>query len=71
MSSNDESRFLLNPDTAELMERVLYEVKRVVVGQDRFLERVMVALLAGGITFLLLRDDAPARRGATTVQLQP
>ena len=48
MPSNDESRFLLNPDTAELMERVLYEVKRVVVGQDRFLERVMVALLAGG-----------------------
>jgi MoxR-like ATPase len=31
-----------------LMERVLYEVKRVVVGQDRFLERVMVALLAQG-----------------------
>ena len=28
------------------MERVLYEVKRVVVGQDHFLERVMVALLA-------------------------
>jgi MoxR-like ATPase len=32
--------------TATLMERVLYEVKRVVVGQDRFLERVLVALLA-------------------------
>jgi aryl-alcohol dehydrogenase-like predicted oxidoreductase len=35
-------------DTAALMERVLYEVKRVVVGQDRFLERVMVAMLAQG-----------------------
>ena len=35
-------------DAATLMERVLYEVKRVVVGQDQFLERVMVALLAGG-----------------------
>ena len=34
--------------TATLMERILYEVKRVVVGQDRFLERVMVALLAQG-----------------------
>ena len=28
------------------MEQILYEVKRVVVGQDRFLERVMVAILA-------------------------
>ena len=35
-------------DTATLMERILYEVKRVVVGQDRFLERVLVALLAEG-----------------------
>ena len=25
---------------AQLMEQILYEVKRVVVGQDRFLERV-------------------------------
>ena len=29
------------PESAQLMERILYEVKRVVVGQDRFLERVM------------------------------
>ena len=36
------------PDTAQLMEQILYEVKRVVVGQDRFLERVMVAMLAQG-----------------------
>jgi MoxR-like ATPase len=35
-------------EAATLMERVLYEVKRVVVGQDRFLERVMVAVLAQG-----------------------
>ena len=35
-------------DTAQLMEQVLYEVKRVVVGQDRFLERVMIAMLAQG-----------------------
>jgi MoxR-like ATPase len=34
--------------TAQLMEQILYEVKRVVVGQDRFLERVMVAILAQG-----------------------
>ncbi|MGE5115351.1 MAG: AAA family ATPase [Betaproteobacteria bacterium] len=36
------------PAATNLMERVLYEVKRVVVGQDRFLERVMVALLSQG-----------------------
>ena len=29
-----------------LMEQLLYEVKRIVVGQDRFLERVLVAMLA-------------------------
>ena len=33
---------------AALMQRVLYEVKRVVVGQDHFLERVLVAILAQG-----------------------
>ena len=33
---------------AALMERILYELKKVVVGQDRFLERVLVALLAQG-----------------------
>ena len=34
-------------ETASLMERVLYEVKRVVVGQDHFLERVLVATPKG------------------------
>ena len=39
-----------SPDsTATLMERMLYEVKRVVVGQDRFLERVLIAMLAQGL----------------------
>jgi MoxR-like ATPase len=31
-----------------LMERVLYEVKKVIVGQDHLLERMIVALLARG-----------------------
>ena len=31
---------------SSLMERILYEVKKVVVGQDHFLERVLVAMLA-------------------------
>ena len=30
------------------MERLLYEVKKVIVGQDHLLERLIVALLARG-----------------------
>ena len=35
-------------DRAAPMERVLYEVKKVIVGQDHLLERLIVALLARG-----------------------
>jgi MoxR-like ATPase len=39
----------LEPDEArEALERALFEVKKVVVGQDRMLERMLVALLSGG-----------------------
>ncbi len=65
MTSNDDSRFSLNPGTAELMEQILYEVKRVVVGQDRFLERMMVALLAGGH---LLVEGVPGLAKTLTVK---
>src|SRR6266404_1669593 len=41
----DQSR---NPDSRLPMERVLYEVKKVIVGQDHMLERLVVALLARG-----------------------
>ena len=37
-----------NPQNKLLMERVLYEVKKVIVGQDHLLERMVVALLARG-----------------------
>jgi MoxR-like ATPase len=37
-----------NPSTNRPMERVLYEVKKVIVGQDVLLERLAVALLARG-----------------------
>ncbi|MGH8958179.1 MAG: AAA family ATPase, partial [Acidimicrobiia bacterium] len=30
------------------MELALYEIKRVIAGQDAMLERVLVSLLAGG-----------------------
>ena len=51
--------------TATLMEQVLYEVKRVVVGQDRFLERVMVAMLAQGH---LLVEGVPGLAKTLTVK---
>ena len=41
------------------MERILYEVKKVVVGQDHFLERVLVAILAQGH---LLVEGVPGPR---------
>ena len=65
MTDADISRFEPNPATAELMEQILYEVKRVVVGQDRFLERVMVALLAGGH---LLVEGVPGLAKTLTVK---
>jgi MoxR-like ATPase len=38
----------LNPENKLAMERVLYEVKKIIVGQDHLLERLIVALLARG-----------------------
>ena len=37
-----------NPGSAAPMEKLLYEVKKVIVGQDHLLERMAVALLARG-----------------------
>ena len=65
----DASRFVHLPashdSTAQLMEQILYEVKRVVVGQDRFLERVMVAILAQGH---LLVEGVPGLAKTLTVK---
>ena len=47
------------------MEQILYEVKQVVVGQDRFLERVMVAMLAQGH---LLVEGVPGLAKTLTVK---
>ena len=51
--------------TATLMERILYEVKRVVVGQDRFLERVLIAMLSQGH---LLVEGVPGLAKTLTVK---
>ena len=48
-----------------LMERLLYEVKKVVVGQDHFLERVLVAVLAQGH---LLVEGVPGLAKTLTVK---
>ena len=48
-----------------LMERILYEVKKIVVGQDHFLERVLVALLAQGH---LLVEGVPGLAKTLTVK---
>lgn len=60
-------RSTLNTDpekAAALMQRLLYEVKRVVVGQDVFLERVLIALLAQGH---LLIEGVPGLAKTLTV----
>src|SRR6201987_992100 len=48
-----------------LMERILYEVKKVVGGQDHFLERVLVAILAQGH---LLVEGVPGLAKTLTVK---
>jgi len=52
-------------DVSSLMERILYEVKRIIVGQDHFLERVLVAILAQGH---LLVEGVPGLAKTLTVK---
>jgi MoxR-like ATPase len=47
------------------MEKILYEVKKIVVGQDHFLERVLVAMLAQGH---LLVEGVPGLAKTLTVK---
>src|SRR3954451_20140966 len=50
MSDHDTHIPDLDPKSA--LEEALHEVKRVIVGQDAMLERVLVCLLAGGHVLL-------------------
>src|SRR6185295_14870722 len=52
-------------EVALLMERILYEVKKIIVGQDLFLERVLVAVLAQGH---LLVEGVPGLAKTLTVK---
>src|SRR5216683_1783686 len=53
------------PGISAQMERILYEVKKIVVGQDHFLERVLVAILAQGH---LLVEGVPGLAKTLTVK---
>ena len=61
----DQSINTSSAHASTLMEQILYEVKRVVVGQDHFLERVMVAVLAQGH---LLVEGVPGLAKTLTVK---
>ena len=60
-----DSRETNGAEVASLMERILYEVKKIVVGQDHFLERVLVAILAQGH---LLVEGVPGLAKTLTVK---
>jgi MoxR-like ATPase len=61
MNNHENSR----SEVAVLMERILYEVKKVIVGQDHFLEPVLVAVLAQGH---LLVEGVPGLAKTLTVK---
>jgi MoxR-like ATPase len=56
---------ITQPEDAPLMEQVLYEVKKVIVGQDHLLERVLVALLSQGH---LLVEGVPGLAKTLTIK---
>lgn len=56
---------LRKPEEAPLMEQVLYEVKKVIVGQDHLLERVLVAILSQGH---LLVEGVPGLAKTLTIK---
>src|SRR5678815_5179232 len=60
-----DNRDVNHSEVAALMERILYEIKKVIVGQDHFLERVLVAVLAQGH---LLVEGVPGLAKTLTVK---
>ncbi|HET9102643.1 MAG TPA: MoxR family ATPase [Solirubrobacteraceae bacterium] len=50
--SHDTGARAAQADARDALQRVLHEIKRVIVGQDAMLERVLVSLLAGGHVLL-------------------
>jgi MoxR-like ATPase len=60
-----DNKEISRSEIAALMERILYEVKKIIVGQDHFLERVLVAVLAQGH---LLVEGVPGLAKTLTVK---
>ena len=60
-----EKKAAATANVAASMEKILYEVKKIVVGQDHFLERVLVAILAQGH---LLVEGVPGLAKTLTVK---
>jgi MoxR-like ATPase len=54
-----------SPDARATAEAVLFEIRRVIVGQDQMLERVLVGLLAGGH---LLLEGVPGLAKTLTIR---
>ena len=52
-------------DAQETVERALFEIRRVIAGQDRMLERVLVCLLSGGH---LLIEGVPGLAKTLTIK---
>ncbi|GAA4662165.1 MoxR family ATPase [Gordonia humi] len=48
MTSTDSPDLALTAEDTKILERAMYEVKRVIVGQDKLVERILVGLLAKG-----------------------
>ena len=65
MNAQENTTHQIHADVTSLMERILYEVKKLIVGQDHFLERVMVAILAQGH---LLVEGVPGLAKTLTVK---
>src|ERR1700676_3229605 len=53
-----------NRDNAALLEDALFQVKRVIVGQDRMVERAMICLLSRGHCLI---EGVPGRAKTLTV----
>src|ERR687893_781061 len=51
------------------LEEAMYELKRVIVGQDAMLERLLVALLAGGHVLLEVMQERQVTIGGETYPL--
>ncbi|HEX5879579.1 MAG TPA: ATPase, partial [Actinomycetota bacterium] len=66
MTENDQRRLSVadpaNPSAA--LEAALFEIKRVIVGQEGMLERVLVAVLSGGH---LLLEGVPGLAKTRTI----